>query len=378
MPRTITFILLLLPIIFHAQNFKVISSTSLRIQPDSKSKVILRVQAGNQGKVLDRQKWWTKVNFRGYKGYIKTANLKFFPTENPTVSPNHSKPTFEKNENTNPAKKPFEENIDIHKDREIIKGLNTEIDNLKSEKALLSEELNNTKKELELKNKKLLSTELDKKLVENELEITREKLELSGLQNAETLQDIDSQENEKPSTEHSFFRKMLDVSAGIAVLVEDNYQEVANGFNMEVKYALSSSKGFGFEGGLNFINLSELNKFTPFINPFLGISYGRYDSNIAFSVAPRVYLFTNPFLSLEDETEITLTTTKVTPSVMFGFGTNLRFKLNKKLALTLIGSYMRGAVKLKETGTKSGESFTNNTKNNLSIFGAGLGISFKL
>ncbi len=377
--RLVALLILLFPIALHAQSFQVTSSTSLRVKPDSKSEVILRVRSGDQGKVIDSKKWWTEVVFKGYKGFIKTAKLKFINNTPPNnKSSKYSNPEFGKSKIESVKNNSTEAGDNINDTQKTIEKLYSELEKARLDKAKISKELHKTKLELRLKEEQFLSAELENELIQRDLKSTEKKLKAVETEKLYTQRELDIARISNHPKEASIFKSMVDVTVGGSMFVEDNHQEAANGINVEAKYSFSSAKGFGFEGGLNMINLFESNKFAPFLNPFLGVSYGVHENKIGFSFAPRVYLFSNPSLKMEERTETVSTTTTLTPSVMFGFGANLKFKISKKTALTLSGSFMRGTQKLKETGTRSGVIYNNTTKNNLNIYSAGIGLSFKL
>jgi hypothetical protein len=55
----------------------VTQSTSLRVQPDSQSGVILRLRPDDRLEVLDDSgKWWWKVRHEGKTGWAKAALLR--------------------------------------------------------------------------------------------------------------------------------------------------------------------------------------------------------------------------------------------------------------------------------------------------------------
>jgi len=56
--------------------YRVTKATSLRVQPDSQSRVILRLQPDYRLEVLDdSRKWWWKVRYQGRTGWAKAALL---------------------------------------------------------------------------------------------------------------------------------------------------------------------------------------------------------------------------------------------------------------------------------------------------------------
>ena len=93
-------LLILFPIFSEAQTFEVTAATSLRTEASSKSKVLRRVQAGDSGDVISKEQWWTKVDFNGQVGFIKTANLTFENVKKPSP-PSLEQPI--KSEKTTPA-----------------------------------------------------------------------------------------------------------------------------------------------------------------------------------------------------------------------------------------------------------------------------------
>ena len=56
---------------------RVYKPTSLRENPDSKSKIILRFKAGNKVSVIDDSgKWWSKVQYKEKVGWVKKSILR--------------------------------------------------------------------------------------------------------------------------------------------------------------------------------------------------------------------------------------------------------------------------------------------------------------
>lgn len=59
-----------------APDYMVTKETSLRQQPDSKARVLVRLPYGGKLKVLDSSgKWWWKVEYKGRTGWAKAALL---------------------------------------------------------------------------------------------------------------------------------------------------------------------------------------------------------------------------------------------------------------------------------------------------------------
>ncbi len=383
MLRIFILTMLLIPLSVFSQTFEVISTTSLRAKPSSKSTILARVKSGDKGDVLSKEEWWTNVNFSGQEGYIKTATLRFFPipdrVEKAELESKGNNLEVLRTEELVIENKPMANNIELLNAQNVIRQQKKSLDSMSVVHQKLAVELERTKATLREKESELFHQKIGKDSVQAVLDDT-EKL-LTEARKKEALNSLPN-ENQKKITRTSYeqpsFKKMLEISGGITILIEENAQEISNGANLEIKYSQVFPKGFGFEAGLNVLTISELEGFDPFINPFIGLSFGRYDRNIGFSISPRAYLFTNPTLKIEDQNGGSTLSTKLTPSFMYGGGANIKFKINPKLALNIYGSYMRSEVKLVETRIQNGENINTNSENTINIIGTGLGISIKL
>lgn len=367
MYRFIILLSISIPVNICAQSFEVILSTSFRVAADSKSKVILRVRPGDKGEVINSEKWWTKVIFNGREGFIKTSKLRITTNQSVASTP-VKKPVVQKNET--PSTQPI---VKIHE-----KANTTDL-----AKAKASWELEEKKRIQEVRDshqEEVNALIIERNTLVDELEKTKVRLSLQDQQLKAIFQDLDSTKNIITSlpTRSKLFRSLLDIKGGLASWIEDDYQEVSNGINLEIQYSFLSKIGLGFEVGVNTVRLSELEGFDPFINPFVGVLIGKNDQSIGFTFGPRIYYFMNPSYELEVNNEDVSTKTTISPGLMYGGGANLKFKLRKKVALSIYGNYMTGDVELNETGIKSGEYFDNVTKNKLHMIGVGLGLSFKL
>jgi len=373
MYRFIILLCISIPVNLYAQSFEVISSTSFRVAADSKSKVILRVRPGDQGEVINSKKWWTKVIFNGQEGFIKTSKLRItvskpvapIPLEEPVI------------------KKKVKDSWELEERRrlQLVRDSHqVEIHTLLSEKNALVDELEKTKAKLYSQGQQLEASQLEKDSLTDLLAKTNAQLSAEETRRQQALQGLDSTKNIIASlpTRSKLFRSSLDVKGGLASWIEDDYQEVSNGINLDIQYSFLSEIGLGFEVGVNTVRLSELEGFNPFINPFVGVLIGKNDQSIGFTFGPRIYYFMNPSYELDVNNEEVSTKTTISPGFMYGGGANLKFKLGEKVALSTYGNYMTGDVELNETGIKSGEDFDDITKNKLHMIGAGLGLSFKL
>ncbi len=393
MKKVALLIAFFIPIMLSGQTFEVLSSTSLRTKAASDSKVITRVKMGDTGTVISTGQWWTNVLVDGREGYIKTAKLRILSVKKvveqppPVVIKDLPKPSpttiHEAPNNTitqvNPPKIETTVQKQLTECEEAQGKMRKEIDQLseelagnkvklaahKSQSSSFERELASRQKELEIINDKLVSTEANLQELQNKLTLS-EQVEKP----AEPTEPADSSP--------TLFRSILDVRGGISILIENQYEEVANGYNLEIQYSYLSTIGLGFEAGVNAISIPELEDFDPFLNPYIGLTIGKHDRSIGFNISPRVYYFMNPTYKLEENSDNTSTSTEIVPGFMIGGSANLRFRLGDKVALTLYGSYMKGDVELKESGTKNGVDYKNNTKNNLDIIHTGLGFAFKI
>ena len=170
------------------------------------------------------------------------------------------------------------------------------------------------------------------------------------------------------------FITMLDIKAGLSIF-NDNV-ETSNGLDFEASYSLLNSYGLGIEAGLNIIYLPMQEGSSPYINPFLGLPFGKYYPKFSFAVSPRIYFVSSPGFKRTSELDNHSTTTKIVPSFMIGAGANFKYKLNERLALSIYGSYITGMQELKESGTKDGADYTNVTENKIKVLGVGIGGSY--
>ena len=242
-------------------------------------------------------------------------------------------------------------------------------------------ELEQTKEELRLKEQQLLaatqkkdSTQTIKEkpvAIETDIITTPEQLTTE----ADSMVTLVEKKAIKPVEEVSFI-SMIDVKAGLSIFKESSSEDVRKGLDFEVNGSLLNAYGLGVEVGLNIVYLPEIDDASPYINPFLGLTFGKYYRNLSFTIAPRFYFVTNPGFKLTEELDNKSTTTTVVPSFMIGVGGNLKYKLNKKLALILYGSFIKGSVELKETGTIDGAPYKNQIENKLDVIGTGIGVSY--
>ncbi len=245
----------------------------------------------------------------------------------------------------------------------------------------INEDLALTKEELAEKEQKLLAVEQAKATMQEELTMTKEELAMAEMETDSARRKVVKLRNEfqaHKANPNPLFRSMIDIKGGLALFKAQNTGEVSTGINVEAQYALIGNNGIGIEAGVNMIQLSEAEDFTPFISPYLGFSVGKYDNTLGFSFSPRAYYFMNPMLEITTMVEDAPMIGRVKPTVMFGAGANVKLKLGDIAAFTLYTNYMRGPFKIEEKGLLNEEVYINTTKTNLNVFGGGVGLSFRL
>ena len=245
----------------------------------------------------------------------------------------------------------------------------------------INEDLALTKEELAQKEQRLLAAEQEKEAIKEELTMTKEELSIAEMESDSARKKVVKLRNEFQSHKanpNPLFRSMIDIKGGLAFFKAQNANDLSNGINVEAQYALIGNNGIGIEAGVNVIQLSEAEEFTPFISPYLGFSIGKYDNTLGFSFSPRAYYFMNPTLEINSMIEDAPMVGQVKPTVMYGAGANVKLKLGDIAAFTLYANYMRGPFKIEETGILNDTDYKNTTKTNLNVFGSGIGLSFKL
>ncbi len=372
----ISLLVLLIPAFICAQNFEVLESTSLRSEATSKSAIIFRAKPGQTGQLISSEKWWSNVVLNGKTGYIKTA--KIFVLEEPVVTENEPTDTMEPS--------PFDalvEDPDTTTTTAYIPTPETSSSATPSTSSAdptlykLQRKLDETEVILHSRERELKKIH---QLLEEEKNTTEQKtavilalqLEIDSLQRALLRYNDESHSHQSGTRRlHSY----LDFKPGVATFIEKD-DGVSNGVDLELRYTVVNPGGFGGEVGINAVYLPELDGFRPFVNPFVGISFGKYTERLRFSVSPRVYWVTIPGIMKERQTDAIATTTRVVPSFFFGGSLNVQYVLNEKLALALYGNYMNGTLDMEETGTVDGVGFNSVTTKKLNVIGAGVGLSY--
>lgn len=238
-----------------------------------------------------------------------------------------------------------------------------------------------TKEELAQKEQKLLLAEQQKAIMEEELIMTKEELALAEAETDSARQKVVKLRNEfqsHKSNPNPLFKSMIDIKGGIGFFKSVGTRDLSNGYNVEAQYALINNKGIGLEAGVNMMQLTDSDKFEPYISPYLGFSIGKYDNTLGFSFSPRAYYFMNPMVEFETSVEDAIMVGRVKSTFMYGAGANVKLKLSDFAAFTLYANYMRGPFKIEETGILDGTPYLNTTKTNLNVFGSGIGLSFSL
>jgi len=245
----------------------------------------------------------------------------------------------------------------------------------------INEDLALTKEELAQKEQRLLAAEQEKEAIKEELNMTKEELSVAESEGDSARQKVVKLRNEFQSHKanpNPLFRSMIDIKGGLTFFKAQNASDLSNGVNVEAQYSLIGNNGIGIEAGVNLIQLSESEEFTPYISPYLGFSVGKYDNTLGFSFSPRAYYFMNPMLEINTTIEDAPMVGRVKPTIMYGAGANVKLKLGDIAAFTLYANYMRGAYKIEETGILNDTDYRNTTKTNLNVFGSGIGLSFRL
>ncbi|GEM_PF-4952812 len=244
-----------------------------------------------------------------------------------------------------------------------------------------NQDLTLTKEELAQKEQQLLAAEQAKIAIQEELVLTKEELATATIESDSARRKVVKLRNEFQSHKanpNPLFRSMIDIKGGIAFFKAQNVADLSNGINVEAQYSLIGNNGIGIETGVNIVQLSESEDFTPFISPYLGFSVGKYDNTLGFSFSPRAYYFMNPSLEITTMVEDAPMIGRVKPTVMYGAGANVKLKLGDIAAFTLYANFMRGPYKVEAKGMLNGEAYINTTTTNLNVFGSGVGLSFRL
>lgn len=245
----------------------------------------------------------------------------------------------------------------------------------------MNQALADAKNQLAQKEQKIVVTEQEKEVIREALVTAREELTTAEVEADSARNKVVNLRNEFQSHKanpNPLFKSMIDIRGGIGFFKQEGLEELSNALNLELQYSRLIKKGLGFEVGVNLLQESEAEEFMPFINPYLGVSFGKYDNTIGFSIAPRAYYFMNPMSELETIVEGTTMINRVKPTFMYGAGANVKLKIGDIGAFTIYSNYMRGPYKVETTGTLNDTSYSNTTQTNLNIFGGGIGLSFNL
>ena len=187
MYRIIIIFTLFFPVTLFGQSFEVISSTSFRAKASSQSTVYTRVKAGDKGDVLLKGQWWTKVKFKGKEGYLKTAKLKFFSDPNVIEQPQSESKSkapdnlyhVESARDNNSVEKDME----LRRAQNVIQQQKNVIDRMEVLNRSITKQLNETKANLQELETTLYFKNLEIASIQNELNNSKENLVLTEKKN---------------------------------------------------------------------------------------------------------------------------------------------------------------------------------------------------